>query len=835
MTTTITYDDKTVRRFMTASIIWGIVGMLVGALAATQLSWWQMNGKFLETITFGLFKGEGLAYITFGRIRPLHTNAVIFAFVGNMVFAGVYYSTQRLCKCRTASDLLSTIHFWGWQLIILGAAITLPAGLSRSKEYAELIWPLNIGVVLIWVVFGANFFWTLAKRNEKSLYVSLWFYIATIITIALLYIVNHLSIPTSLTHSYPIFGGVQDALVQWWYGHNAVAFFLTTPILGIMYYFIPKAAERPVYSYRLSIIHFWALVFIYIWAGPHHLLNTALPHWLQMLGMLFSLMLWAPSWAGMLNGLLTLRGAWDKLRTDPVIKFFAVAVTFYGMATFEGPLLSIRAVNSLSHYTDWTVGHVHSGALGWNGFMAAGMFYWLAPRLWKTKLWSSSLANMHFWTGLVGILLYVSAMWVAGIMQGLMLAETNPGGATLKYEFVETLKQINILYILRSFGGGLYLLGFIACAVNIFMTARSGKATDDTVEVNVLAKEKKDTLPLGSALRRDPVVYTVAGVAFMILWFLLPPHADKAALIVSIIVFTKGFLVFRKESKSWSDYFDSLLENYIPFTILIFVAVAIGGGVQIIPSLLVNKAINMEDRIQVPYTPLELAGRDIYVSEGCYNCHSQMIRTLVPDVMRYGPTEEQGYSRMGESLYDHPHQWGSKRTGPDLAREGGALVVGSEAMRTGRRDNLWHFNHFWDPRQTSPGSNMPPYPFLFSNKADLKSLPKRIAVQTTLGVPWPAMTKDEIEQSARDQAMEISKALVKAGAFLPDEATLTEDQLMRRLADTEVVALIAYMQKLGAYETVEPDPERKPSDPDALRRAAKKEDKLPIPETTSTR
>jgi cytochrome c oxidase cbb3-type subunit I/II len=835
MTTTITYDDKTVRRFMSASIIWGIVGMLVGVLAATQLSWWQMNGKFLETITFGLFKGEGLAYITFGRIRPLHTNAVVFAFVGNMVFAGVYYSTQRLCKCRTASDLLSTIHFWGWQLIILGAAITLPAGLTRGKEYAELIWPLNIGVVLIWVVFGANFFWTLAKRNEKSLYVSLWFYIATIITIAMLYIVNHLSIPTSWTHSYPIFGGVQDALVQWWYGHNAVAFFLTTPILGIMYYFIPKAAERPVYSYRLSIIHFWALVFIYIWAGPHHLLNTALPRWLQMLGMLFSLLLWAPSWAGMLNGLLTLRGAWDKLRTDPVIKFFAVAVTFYGMATFEGPLLSIRAVNALSHYTDWTVGHVHSGALGWNGFMAAGMFYWLAPRLWKTKLWSTSLANMHFWTGLVGILIYVSSMWVAGITQGLMLAETNAGGATLKYEFVETLRQINILYILRSCGGTLYLLGFIACAVNIFMTARSGKATDDTVEVKLLARDKKDTLPLGSALRRDPVVYAVAGIAFMILWFLLPPHADKAALIVAIIVFTKGFLVFRKESKSWSDYFDSLLENYIPFTILIFVAVAIGGGVQIIPSLLVNKAMNMEDRIEVPYTPLELAGRDIFVAEGCYNCHSQMIRTLVPDVMRYGPTEEQGYSRMGESLYDHPHQWGSKRTGPDLAREGGALVVGSKSMRSGRRDNLWHFNHFWDPRQTSPGSNMPPYPFLFSKKADLKSLPKRIAVQTTLGVPWPAMTKDEIEQSARDQAMEISKALVTAGAFLPDESALTEDQLMRRLADTEVVALIAYMQKLGAYEAVEPDPENNRSDPDALRRAAKKEDKLPIPETTPTR
>lgn len=802
---------------MIASIFWGIIGMVVGVLAATQLSWWQLNGKFLETISFGLFKGEGLSYITFGRIRPLHTNAVIFAFVGNMVFAGVYYSTQRLCKCRTASDLLSAIHFWGWQAIILGAAITLPAGLTRGKEYAELIWPLNIGVVVIWIVFGANFFWTLARRNERSLYVSLWFYIATIITIALLYVVNHLSIPTSLIHSYPIFGGVQDALVQWWYGHNAVAFFLTTPILGIMYYFLPKAADRPVYSYRLSIIHFWALVFIYIWAGPHHLLNTSLPHWLQTLGMLFSVMLWAPSWAGMLNGLLTLRGAWDKLRTDPIIKFFAVAVTFYGMATFEGPLLSIRAVNALSHYTDWTVGHVHSGALGWNGFMAAGMFYWLAPRLWKTKLWSNTLANMHFWTGLVGILLYVSSMWVAGIMQGLMLSETNPGGASLKYDFVETLRQINILYILRSFGGTLYLLGFIACAFNIFMTARSGKAADDTVEVKLLEKTQKDKMRIGEAFSKDPVIYAVLGVAFMILWFLLPPHADKAALAITIILGVKGYMVFKKDSKSWSDYFDRLLENYIPFTVLIFFAVAIGGIVQIIPSLLINQSANMEERLQVPYTPLELTGRDIYVAEGCYNCHSQMIRTLVPDVMRYGPTEAQGYSRIGESLFDYPHQWGSKRTGPDLAREGGNFIQGSEIVRSGRRDNLWHFNHFWDPRQTSPGSNMPPYQFLFEKKADFKSLPKRIAVQSTLGVPWPAMTKHEIEQSARDQAMKISESLVKAGAYLPNRTELQEGELMRHLSETQAIALIAYMQKIGVYEKVETEREKQALDPDSFR------------------
>ncbi|TAG11279.1 MAG: cytochrome-c oxidase, cbb3-type subunit I [Verrucomicrobia bacterium] len=815
--TTITYDDRSVRHFMSASIFWGVIGMLVGLLAATQLSWWQMNGKFLEAISFGLFKAEGLSYITFGRIRPLHTNAVIFAFVGNMMFAGVYYSTQRLCKARMASDFLSRLHFWGWQSIILGAALTLPAGLTRGKEYAELIWPLNIAVVLMWVVFGVNFFWTLIKRNERSLYVSLWFYIATIVTIAMLYIVNHLSLPTSLVHSYPIFGGVQDGLVQWWYGHNAVAFFLTTPILGIMYYFVPKAAERPVYSYRLSIIHFWALVFIYIWAGPHHLLNTALPKWMQYLGMLFSLMLWAPSWAGMLNGLLTLRGAWDKLRTDPVLKFFAAAVTFYGMATFEGPLLSIRAVNALSHYTDWTVGHVHSGALGWNGFMAAGMFYWLAPRLWKGKLWSTSLANMHFWLGLVGILLYTAAMWVAGITQGLMLSQTNPDGATLKYEFVETLQTIHVPYMLRSFGGGLYLLGFILCAINIFMTARRGIAEPMQVEVMIL--KNKDRMTLREAFINDPVCHAIAALCFMILWFFLPTHADKAALLVTLLLVYRSVKLFKKNSTQWSDFFNRLIDNYLPFTVLIFLAAAIGGAVQIIPSLLVNKASQVEERVQTLYTPLELAGRDLYISEGCYNCHSQMIRTLVPDVMRYGPLPDQGYSRLGESIYDHPYQWGSKRTGPDLAREGGILAAEAKQMRIGKRDNLWHFNHFMDPRQTSPGSNMPPYPWLFDAKTDFKSLPQKIAAQRTLGVPWPALSRDEIEQSARDQGMEIASSLVKAGAFLPDQAKLSDDQLRNHLAESQVIALISYMQKVGTYDVVESDGKRpvKWLDPDSHR------------------
>ena len=812
MTTSITYDDKSVRRFMIASLVWGIIGMLVGVIAATQLSWWQMNGKFLETITFGLIKAEGISFLTFGRLRPLHTNAVIFAFVGNMMFAGIYYSTQRLCKVRTASDLLSKIHFWGWQSIILSAVFTLPAGFTRGKEYAELIWPINIAVVLIWVVFAINFFWTLAKRNEPSLYVALWFYIATIITVAMLYIVNHLSLPTSLTHSYPIFGGLQDGLVQWWYGHNAVAFFLTTPILGIMYYFLPKAANRPVYSYRLSIIHFWSLVFIYIWAGPHHLLNTALPKWLQLLGTLFSLMLWAPSWGGMLNGLLTLRGAWDKLRTDPVIKFFAAGITFYGMATFEGPLLSIRAVNALSHYTDWGIGHVHSAALGWNGFMAAGMFYWLAPRLWKTELWSKALANMHFWIGTVGILIYVAAMWAAGIMQGLMLGQVDAGGTTLKYEFIETLESIQIFYILRSFGGTLYLVGFLLCAYNIWRTARSGTAYDETVQVAVLERPKKDNMSWGEALFSDPLAYIFLGIAFVILWFFLPPHADKAALLVAILLGIKAFYAFKASKEKWTNWHERIVENYLPFSLLVFIAVAIGGSVQIIPSLIVNREKNIEGRLQELYTPLELAGRDLYVSEGCYNCHSQMIRTLVPDVMRYGRSGvADDYSHLGESIFDHPYQWGSKRTGPDLAREGGALAAGSKYMRVGKRGNDWHFNHFLNPRQTSPGSNMPPYPWLFEKTADVKSLPDKIAAQSRLGVPWPVMNQHEIRDRAESQGQEIAASLVAAKVYLPDKPELQGDALRNHLAKTEAVALIAYIQKLGAYHEIVKDQPAKPS------------------------
>lgn len=786
--TTIEFNDKVVRQFMLASIIWGVVGMLVGVIVALQLNFHQLNLA---------------SWLSFGRLRPLHTNAVIFAFVGNMMFCGVYYSTQRLCKARMASDFLSALHFWGWQFIIVCAAITLPLGLTRGQEYAELIWPINVMVALIWVVFAVNFFWTLAKRNEPSLYVALWFYISTVITIAILYIVNHLSIPTSWTHSYSVFAGVQNALVQWWYGHNAVAFFLTTPILGIMYYFLPKAAERPVYSYRLSIVHFWSLVFIYIWAGPHHLLNTSLPKWLQMLGMFFSLMLWAPSWGGMLNGLLTLRGAWDKLRTDPVIKFFIAGVTFYGMSTFEGPLLSIRAVNALSHYSDWTIGHVHAGALGWNGFMAAGMFYWLAPRLYGTKLHSQTWANFHFWVGLLGILIYVAAMWASGITQGLMLNSTNADGTALTYpSFVETLTSIRWLMGARALGGSMYLIGTILMGVNIFLTIRKGRAVNETREVVLLERNAKDTMGMKDTFINDPIAYMFGGLLLLLGWLFLPPGGDIASLICAAIFMLLAVRKFQQGHGRWSAWYETLLNNWLPFTVLTFVAVALGGLIQIIPTVAVNRAKNMEDRIQQIYTPLELAGRDIYVSEGCYNCHSQMIRTMLPDVLRYGD-----YSRMGESIYDHPFQWGSKRTGPDLARVGG------------KYPHSWHFDHMKDPRAISPGSNMPLYPHLFTEKFDQKTLPKKIAVMSQLGVPYPAMNGTEIKTHAIEQGIKIVEELKAQGKVAEP--------------DTKIVALISYLQKLGKFDV--PKVEEKllatpakipfpltPGSPDSFRAAAAK-------------
>jgi cytochrome c oxidase cbb3-type subunit I/II len=452
------YDDDIVRLFFHATVLWGVVGMLVGVIIALQLAYWPAN--------------LGSEYTTFGRLRPLHTNAVIFAFTGNICFTGIYYSLQRLLKVRMWNDTFSRLHFWGWQSIIVAAAITLPLGFTQAKEYAELIWPIDVLIAVVWIIFAINFFMTIARRRVEHLYVAIWFYISFVITIPVLHIVNSLAVPATLGRSYPMFAGLTDGLVQWWYGHNAVGFFLTTPLLGLMYYFLPRAAERPVYSYRLSIVHFWALVFLYIWAGPHHLLYSALPEWAQTLGMVFSIMLLAPSWGGMLNGLLTLRGAWDRVRTDAVLKFMVVAVSFYGMSTFEGPMMSIRAVNGLAHYTNWVVGHVHSGALGWVGMISFAVLYWLAPRLFNRPLAKPSWPTTHFWLATIGIVLYTVSMWAAGLMEGLMWRAVD-GAGQLKYpNFTEIVLQLQPFYWMRLVGGVLYLTGAVMMAWNFVLTAR---------------------------------------------------------------------------------------------------------------------------------------------------------------------------------------------------------------------------------------------------------------------------------------------------------------------------------------------------------------------------
>ena len=703
---TFSYDDEVVRKFVIATVIWGFVGMLVGVIIAVQLAYWPANFN--------------TSWLTFGRLRPLHTNAVIFAFAGNAIFAGIYYSTQRLLKARMFSDALSAIHFWGWQAIIVAAAITLPLGITTSKEYAELEWPIDIAITLVWVAFAVNFFGTIVKRRERHIYVAIWFYIATIITIAMLHIVNSLAMPVTFWKSYSVYAGVQDALVQWWYGHNAVAFFLTTPFLGLMYYFVPKAAERPVYSYRLSIIHFWSLIFIYIWAGPHHLLYTSLPEWAQTIGVVFSITLIAPSWGGMINGLLTLRGAWDKLRTDPILQFFVVGITFYGMSTFEGPMMSIKLFNRLTHYTDYTIGHVHSGALGWNGFIAFGMIYWLMPKLWGREVFSKKLMAAHFWLGTIGIVLYITSMWTAGITQGLMWRAFTEAG-DLKYpSFIETVVRLVPFYWVRIIGGTLYLLGVVLMMYNVFKTIALAKS-----EKRDLSDPTFKALPISA---QEPEDYSHSPT---------PLHRKLEGMPVT-------------------------------FSLLTLLAVIIGGPAQYIPLVAIESNVQTIASVK-PYTPLELEGRDIYIKEGCYNCHSQMIRPLKSEVVRYGE-----YSKSGEFIYDRPFQFGSKRTGPDLHRVGG------------KYNHYWHYAHMLNPRSTTAGSLMPPYPWLFDNDLKTRDTGAKLAALRKLGHPYTESEIANAEQILQTQAKQIKDELVEQGA--PDSPGLENKQ---------IIALIAYLQRLG--------------------------------------
>jgi cytochrome c oxidase cbb3-type subunit 1 len=455
------YNDKVVRQFAIMTVVWGIVGMLVGIIIAAELIWPQLS--------------MDLPWLSYGRLRPLHTNAVIFAFGGSALFGTAYYVVQRTCHVRLAFDKLAAFTFWGWQLIIVLAAITLPLGITQSKEYAELEWPIDLLIAVVWVSFAVVFFFTIGRRRVKHIYVANWFYAAFILTVAVLHIFNNLAIPVSLTKSYPIYSGVVDAMMQWWYGHNAVGFFLTAGFLGMMYYFVPKQADRPVYSYRLSVVHFWALIAIYMWAGPHHLHYTSLPNWAQSLGMVFSIILLAPSWGGMINGIMTLSGAWHKLRTDPILKFMIVSLSFYGMSTFEGPMMSIKTVNALSHYTDWTIGHVHSGALGWVAMMTIGTMYCLIPRLYdKAGMYSTKLIDVHFWTSTIGVVLYAVSMWIAGITQGLMWRALNDDG-TLTYSFIESIKFTYPYYGIRLLGGLIFFSGMLVMAYNVYMTIRRVK------------------------------------------------------------------------------------------------------------------------------------------------------------------------------------------------------------------------------------------------------------------------------------------------------------------------------------------------------------------------
>jgi cytochrome c oxidase cbb3-type subunit I/II len=696
------YDNRIVRAFAWATLLWGVVGMLVGLIVSMQL--------FLPELNL-------TSWLSFGRIRPLHTNAVIFAFVGNAIFTGVYYSLQRLLKARMFSDALSNAHFWMWQLIIVAAAITLPLGISTSKEYAELEWPIDIAITLTWVIFGINMFGTIIKRREKHIYVGIWFYIATWVTVAMLHIVNSFELPVTFLKSYSVFSGVQDALVQWWYGHNAVAFFLTTPFLGLMYYFMPKMANRPVYSYKLSILHFWSLIFIYIWAGPHHLLYSSLPDWAQMLGVIFSVMLIAPSWGGMLNGLLTLRGAWDKVREDAILKFMVVGLVAYGMATFEGPLLSLKTFNAMAHFTDWVVAHVHVGGLGWNGFVTFAILYWMIPRMWGTKLYSQRMANQHFWIGTLGILFYAVPMYFSGFSQGFMWKEFDASG-NLKYNFLETVERIKFLYMLRSFGGLLYLSGVLLMVYNLVKTVKQG---------SFIPNEQAEAYALDNA--HDA-------------------HAGKPA------------------------YWHKWIEVR-PMTMLLFslIMVSIGGLVQLVPMIFVKEQVKTISSIK-PYSPLELEGRDLYIREGCNNCHSQLVRPFRSETERYGD-----YSKSGEYVYDHPFLWGSKRTGPDLVRGG------DKAGNKVYKNATWHYMHMLNPREPSPGSIMPAYPWLIENTLDMSNLEGKIKAMRTLGVPY----EKGYEKDARADLLKQAEGIV---AELKKDGYKVEP-------DKEIVAMIAYLHKLG--------------------------------------
>ncbi len=745
--TNVVYSDRVVRQFALATLAWGAFGMAVGLLIALQLAFWPANLP---------------PYLSFGRMRPVHTTALVLAFAGNMIFAGVYHASQRLLQTRLPSTRLAALHFWSWQLIAAAAVLTVPLGHTQGKELAELEWPLDLALLGSWLAFAVQFFWMVRRRNQRRLHPALWFIIATIAAFTAGHVVNGLAVPSGMLDSYSLFAGVQDAAIQWWYGHGAITFFLTAPVFGLLYYLLPRAAGRPIHSYRLAIVHFWGLAFLFAGAAPQQLLNTALPDWAQTAGAAFGLLLWAPSWAGVLNGLLTVRAAWSRLRSDPVLLFIVAALLFQGLAALQAPLFGLKSVSGLAHYTDWTIGHVHITALGWDGLMAAALLYWMVPRLYGTELHSRAAAGAHFYMAVVGILVYLSSMWIAGATQGLMWRAEGPTGG-LAYSTVETLAALRIPYWGRLGGGALYLAGFAVMIWNLAATVRRGRPVDEEAEVEVAAAPAGDLRGLVFA---QPVLIaaTVAGLVIAA-GFANPLAALGLVFLAGLLGLggLAGAAVLRdRVQPTWHQ---QLERRALAFTALVTAAVMLGPAVEVTP-LLVRGPEPVAGE-SAPYSPLQLEGRGIYVAEGCHTCHSQMIRPFLWEVARYGEV-----SSATESLYDHPFQWGSRRVGPDLARVGG------------RYPNLWHYQHLLDPRAVTPGSSMPPYPHLSDRRVDLDATGDRMRALRSAGVPYD----DRAIQGAAAAALAEARAIA---------ADLRQTGQVDVAPDSEMVALIAYLQRLG--------------------------------------
>lgn len=767
MTAAGAYSDRIARRFLVASLVWGGLAMCVGLLLGLELVLWQAN------LTPAL---------SFGRLRPVHTGAMVFAFVGNMVFAGVYYSSQRLLRVRLVSERLAEVHFWGWQAAIAGMVATVPLGMTRGLEYGEMEWPLELLLVLLWAAFAVQLFRMVAGRRVRRLAVSVWFYLAAVIAVGGLFVLGNLAVPASLGKSYALFGGAAGALVEWMYGHGAIEFLLTAPVVGILYFLLPRVSGRPIYSHRLAVVHFWGLVFLAVWVGPAHLLDTAMPDWIQTLGMVFGVMLWAASLAGVINGLMTVRGAGGDApadQRDPALPFVIGALVFYALATLEGPLLGVKSVSGLAHYTDWVIGHAHAAGMGWNGLMVAALGYWLWPRLHGVKLHSRAAAGAHLYLALVGIGLYVAAMWIAGVTQGLMWQAGRDGGG-LAYSFIETLAAHRIQYWARLVGGGLYLAGFVVMGWNLWRTARAGALVEEAIgdadggggggggsgSSGGDGGEAADNRDRRARLLTGmPVVVTALALALCVGAAFVNPLAALGLLFVMLVLVVGGVAVAAAgPAQGRARWHDRLERRALPFIALIALCVLVGSSAELLPAL----ASGGDENAQVvPLSALELAGRDVYLEEGCVGCHSQMIRPFLWEVARYGSV-----SRPADSSLDHPFLWGSRRIGPDLARIGG------------KYPDLWHYQHLMDPRAVSPGSTMPPYAHLRDSKVDLGSLGARMQALAAAGVPYDGMEIESAADDALAEAQDITGELLATGK-------------VRVAPDSKMVALIAYLQRLG--------------------------------------